>query len=44
MKEMEKKSRKRETEFKKQQAYLVSLKAKIRKDKAEEEELDKPEL
>lgn len=42
MKELDKKSRKREEEFKKQQAYLVALKQKIRKFKAEELELEKP--
>lgn len=30
-------------EFKRQQAYSVSLKAKVRKFRAEEEEADKPE-
>ena len=30
-------------EFKRQQAYSVSLKEKVRKFKAEEEEADKPE-
>lgn len=36
LKDLDKKKRKREEEFKKQQAYLVTLEQKIRKFKAEE--------
>lgn len=44
MKEIDKKSKKREQDFKKQQAYLVALEQKLRKSHAEERELEKPEV
>jgi septal ring factor EnvC (AmiA/AmiB activator) len=39
IKEIDKKSKKREQDFKKQQAYLVALEQKLRKSHAEEREL-----
>jgi hypothetical protein len=41
MKDIDRKSKKREQDFKKQQAYLVGLEKKLRKFHADEKEMEK---